>query len=478
MPSRYPTVVQDLIDWIRHDHRGEIRGWYKLVYYYAALLVPALIGLVALIAWVDPLPPNKAYMGTGQPGTAQHALAQRFASILGRHGVELVLIETAGVGENLQTLDADSSPVNASFLTAGSARTGQFPNLVSLGSIQYSPVWLFYRGQASHDQDPVRQFADKRIAIGLPGTNTRNVLERLFSLAGEEITSRPNLFELPHAEAAQRLVDGDLDAVFMVDGIASPTVRKLLATPGIRIFDFNLVDAYVKHAPWLDKVVVPRASIDLRSNVPDHDTDMLASSLSLLVEKDMHPTLQWLFMMAAREIGRDRSQFFAKPGFFPAYLDQSIPLGPIAERFLERGPPVLAEYLPFWLAVLIDRIWVSLLTFFLVIVPLALKILGWRDIPSNKTMQDSFEGARMVWMKISEAHSREDCLALHAELDQIQHLIDNAWLSGDDARKGFNFSAAANRVREAIDARMAELERQTGTAWTASRCPDSPDRRR
>jgi hypothetical protein len=169
-------------------------------------------------------------------------------------------------------------------------------------------------------------------------------------------------------------------------------------------------------------------------------------------------------MMAAREIGRDRGQFFSKPGFFPAYLDQSVPLSPIAERFLERGPPLLGEYLPFWLAALIDRMWVSLLTFFLVIMPLAMKILGWRDIPSHKTMQDSFEGARMVWMKIHATRSREDCLALHAELDQIQYLIDSAWLSGDDARKAFNFGTAATRVRDAIDARMAELARQTGSA--------------
>jgi len=219
MGFRYPTVVQDLVDWLRHDYRGEIRGWYKLVYYYAALLIPGLIAFAALIVWVDPLPPGKAYMGTGQPGTAQHALSKRFADILRRNGVDLVLIETAGVGENLDALDADSSPVNASFLTAGSAQPGQFTDLVSLGSIQYSPVWLFYRGQASHDEDPVMQFANRRIGIGLPGTNTRNILERLFRLAGEEISPRANLFELPHAEAAQRLINGELDAVFMVVGI-------------------------------------------------------------------------------------------------------------------------------------------------------------------------------------------------------------------------------------------------------------------
>lgn len=53
----------------------------------------------------------------------------------------------------------------------------------------------------------------------------------------------------------------------------------------------------------------------------------------------------------------------------------------MARRFYDSGPPLLQRYLPFWLAVLIDRLFVMLLPLFAVVIPLSKvipAIYNWR----------------------------------------------------------------------------------------------------
>ena len=48
-----------------------------------------------------------------------------------------------------------------------------------------------------------------------------------------------------------------------------------------------------------------------------------------------------------------------------------MPLAPEAERFYRNGPPWLQRYLPFWLANLIDRMWLVLISIIAVLIPLS-----------------------------------------------------------------------------------------------------------
>jgi len=48
-----------------------------------------------------------------------------------------------------------------------------------------------------------------------------------------------------------------------------------------------------------------------------------------------------------------------------------FPFAREAERFYRSGPPVLQRHLPFWLANLIDRMWVVLVSIIAVLIPLS-----------------------------------------------------------------------------------------------------------
>ncbi len=57
---------------------------------------------------------------------------------------------------------------------------------------------------------------------------------------------------------------------------------------------------------------------------PPKDVSLLASTVTLVVERDTHPALQWLFLRAAESISQDRTEFFSKPNHFPEYVDRNV----------------------------------------------------------------------------------------------------------------------------------------------------------
>ena len=181
-------------------------------------------------------------------------------------------------------------------------------------------------------------------------------------------------------EAAEALMQGNVDAAFIIAAPEEPVVQVLLRTPGVSLMSFAQADAYLRRFPFLSKIVLPQGAADLVRDFPPEDTVLLAASTNLVVREDVHPAVQSLLLQAAREV-HGRTGFFQARGEFPAYKDNSLPLSPEADRFYRSGPPFLQRYLPFWAAVLVDRAVVVLLPAFALLFPLfriAPAIYRWR----------------------------------------------------------------------------------------------------
>ena len=453
------SVWPDFFHYFRQDFGRELSGWSYIIRYYGMLTPLLALGLIALFIYVDPIPPKKAYIATGQAGSSYQMLSEKFAEYFARHGFELVLVETPGLDQGFEKLHDDKSPVNATFLTAGSVQGSDFPDLVSLGSVQFSPLWLFYRGPVLSGPTAVDQLLEMRAAVGMPGTNTHNILKKLLELHGITYQKRPNYFELPHKDAADEFIKGNIDAMFVVDGIDAPTVQKMLAVPGVNIFDFNLIDAYIKNLQFLEKVSIPRGALNIQNIFPPQNTELLASSITLLVEKSTHPVHQWLFLMAARTISDERNQFFARPGFFPAYLDRSMPLSPIADVYYKSGVPAVFRYFPLWVASLFDRAWVVLLTLLAVIYPLFKAFTDWRNFPSKKLLGNYFQDLREVEESLIHAQTKDEIEHYLAEFDELEKGLMTRWC--DDSQLGSYYAArmtALRNIRATAASRMATLK--------------------
>ncbi len=454
------SVWPDFLDYFRKDFGREIRGWMKVFKYYGMLTPLAIIAMIAIFIYVDPIPPKKAYLASGQPGSSYRVLSEKFAEYFAKHGFELVLVETPGLDEGFQKLNDDKSPVNASFLTAGSAKADKYPELRSLGSIQFSPIWLFYKEPELGKTPSLAELRKMRIAIGLKGSNTQNILRQIWALHGLTYSDDDDLLiELPHQQAAEDFANGKLDAVFIVDGIDAPNVQKLLTTPGAQIYSFNLVDAYVKKLPFLEKVTIPRGSISLSDTFPSKDTEMVSSTVTLLVEKTTHPVHQWLFMMAAKKISNDRNQFFAKQGFFPAYLDQSMPLSTIANQYYSTGIPDVFEYFPLAIASLFNQAWVVVLTLIALIYPLFKFFSNWRVFPSKKLLGDFWQDVRDIEEDLYAATTAEQVQHHLDEFDDLEKDMTSRWFDDGDLGQFYAMRMTTLRqIRARGQARLEELK--------------------
>ena len=349
---------------------------YLLATAWPIVLITA-IGLVVAYQFVEPAPPRQITISTGSESGAYHAYATRYAALLAAKGIRLEIRTSAGSHENLARLERGEADI--AFVQGGIAPpAGPEPSpLRSLGSVAYEPVWVFYRGEQRIDK--LHQLDRRRVAVGEDGSGIRGLALQLLE-ANEIPADSPGLLPLAGLDAAEALQQGEIDAAFIVAAQEAPVVQVMLRSPGVQVVSFSQAEAYLRLFPFLSKVVLPRGVISLVRHVPPRDAVLLATTANVIVHEDLHPALVSLLLQAMTEVN-GKGGFFQRAGEFPAYKDQNFPLSAEAARYYQSGPPFLQRYLPFWLAVLVERLFVMVLPIVMLSLPLlkfAPAIYSWR----------------------------------------------------------------------------------------------------
>jgi TRAP-type uncharacterized transport system substrate-binding protein len=343
------------------------------------------VGLLAIAYWLlDPTPPHRVVLATGQDQGAYAEFGKRYAQILKENRVEVRLKKTAGAAENIALLRQPGGDVDIAFVQGGAdadrpVASGDSADdddgLVSLGSLFYEPVWLFYRGDSAQrllkvpELTSLAQLPGWRVNIGEPGSGVPNLARRLLEANGID-SATITLVREAQTPAVVGLLEGRIDAIIFASAPESLLVQMLLQTPGIRLFDFAQAEAYARRFPWLSPVTLPRGVVDLARDIPPADVRLVAPTATLVARKETHPALIQLFVEAAQQV-HGGAGWFRKKGDFPNANNTERPLAGEAQRFYTSGPPVLQRYLPFWLANLVDRMWPVLVTIVAVLIPLS-----------------------------------------------------------------------------------------------------------
>lgn len=329
----------------------------------AVLLV--ILGFILAYQFVQPAPPDHIRLVTGQTDGAYYLFGQQYRKRMQAEGIQLEVLASAGSIDNIKQLaqgDAEAALVQGG--TTGN--TPEEAHLVSLGSLYFEPIWLFHRKELPITR--LTDLQDRSVAIGSPGSGTRALALQL--LADNDINpSNSPLLELTGRAAADALLEGRIDAAFLVASPMSPVVRALLDAEDIRLMSFARAEAYTRTHRFLSAVVLPEGVINLKRNLPDRPTTLLAASANLVVRDDLHPALVDLLLQAAQGV-HEQGGWFEQSGQFPAPEYLVYPLSSAAERFYKYGPPLLQRYLPFWAATLVDRLKVMLLPFLALMLPL------------------------------------------------------------------------------------------------------------
>ncbi len=124
------------------------------------------------------LPPRTMVIVTGAEGGAYYEIGMRYRTILAREGITLQLRPTTGSVENLRQLRDSKSGVSAGFLQGGTTTKKESPELESLGTIFYEPLWLFVRSEIGAGVQALR---GRRLSIGPEGSGGRALALQIMS---------------------------------------------------------------------------------------------------------------------------------------------------------------------------------------------------------------------------------------------------------------------------------------------------------
>ena len=323
---------------------------------------------VLTVVWViRSAPPRTITLTSGPEGSSFQRWAAAYQKALATHDVKLEVLPSAGSLDNLQRLQSAGSPVDLGFVPGGLSSEANLSGLVSLGSVAYQPLWVFYRNPAPFVR--LSDLAGKRIAVGATGSGTRALALTLLLANG--IAGAPTTFvDLDAGAAATALLEEKLDAVFLMGDSASlQTLRSLIRAPKVQLFNFTQADAYVRRYAYLSKMQLPQGSIDLGKNLPAQDVVLIGPTVELVARKGLNSALTELLLEVAKEV-HGRAGLLQKRGEFPAPVEHEIPLSEDAVRYYKSGQGVLYRtFHSFWLASLVNRLLVAVVPLALVLIP-------------------------------------------------------------------------------------------------------------
>jgi len=416
----------------------------------ALVLVLVLAGLFwALLQVLEPPPPRRVSITTGGPSGAYHAFAQRYAEAFRREGITLELRPSAGSVENLARLADPAAGVAIGLVQSGLGDPQRQPGLLSLASVAHEPVWLLHRPRPGVPApDSPIALAGGVIAVGPEGSGTRVVALRLLEAHGLAVPPQ-RLSPLSGSEAVQALIEGRVDALFLVAAVDAPSVMQALEA-GLVPVSFARADALVRRMPWLSKVTLPRGVISLARDLPAEDVSLVAVAANLVVRDDLHPAITYLLMDVATQVHRPPTLLSA-PGEFPSERQLDFAHSAQSQRYFRSGRPFLQRYLPFWVASLLERLALTLMPALAIVLPLARwlpGLLGWRAMSRILKLYHEIEqlDAR------GELDPQRRASAL-AHLDRVEGLLRGANLGARRHMEKYHLKAHLEMLRARLGAR-------------------------
>jgi TRAP-type uncharacterized transport system substrate-binding protein len=397
-------------------------SWRDLGLSFGPILLVSAAAIYLAVRLIQPAPPNTLTIAAGPNGSSFWNAAEHYKAILARNGVTLKVLETQGSLDNLQRLEDPHVHVDVGFVQGGMSAPGaQHDDLMSLGSVAYVPLAVFYRGPVV---TRLSELKGRRLAIGDEGSGTRALALTLLKANGIEPGGDTELLPLNGDEAASALTDGRIDAVFLTgDSAQPPTMAKLSRTPGVHFFDFTQAEAYARRFAYLSVISLPMGAFDFARNMPPHAIELIAPTAELVAREGLHPALSDLLIEAAKEV-HGRANLMQHANEFPAPLVHEFPLSDDAERYYKSGKSFLYRTLPFWIASLADRVIVLLVPIIVVLIPglrLVPGIYRWRVKSRIYKMYGALIAIEREAMADPEPAARD---ALIDRIDAIENAVN------------------------------------------------------
>jgi TRAP transporter TAXI family solute receptor len=420
----------------------------KDVIYFSLYVVFIVAVLVTAYRFVNPAPPDHIVMMAGDGEGDYLNYAKAYQAEIKDEGIRVDIRKSSGTVENLKALQDPTSDADVGFVIDGLASSEQDPDLVSLGSLYYEPIWIFYRG--SRELTRLSQLQGLKISLGEHGSGTEALALRLLETAG--VTDSGHAFQFMTWDAAEEsLRAGRVDAAFFVATPEDPQIEELIADSSIRLMSLDQAEALTKHLPFLHELKLPHGAINLKQNLPAHDTQMLAATTTLVAKEDLHPALIYLLLKAATQIHNEPGIFESK-GEFPTDKDYELPMADAAKQYYKSGTPFWQKHLPFWLAILVDRFILVGLPLIALIYPMIKAVPRFFQWRTKNKIYKRYGELKYLETQILNEVNHEQYQAHLRQLDVIEDRVN-------DMKLPLDFSEHVYVLREHIDLVRRSLQR-------------------
>ena len=410
---------------------------------------PFLVLAVALLLlaywWLDPNPPRKVTLATGPAQSAYEEFGKRYAKALSAEGIEVVLQPSEGSAANLQLLR--DGKVDLGFVQGGTSDYSETDQetLASLGSLFVEPLWLFYREESARQVTAtatlttLTQLQGLRINIGTAGSGVPSLMTKLLD-SNRIDPSTLKISKLEQTPATVAFLGGELDAIVFASAPESLMVQMLLQTPGVNLMNFAQSEAYSRRFAFLTPTLLPRGVVDLAGNIPPQDVRLVAPTTALITRNTTHPALLQLFAQAGNDI-HGSAGWFKRAREYPNIENNELPIAKEAERAIKAGAPMLQRYLNFWVANLVERMWLVMGIIIAILLPLSRivpplyafrvrsRIFRWYGQLRNIENRIDFEDNRALLQELNQLETRAEKIAVPLSYtDELYALRNNIHL--------------------------------------------------
>ena len=320
---------------------------------------------------VSPPYPKKLTIASGNKSGGYFLFAQRYKKFFAKQGIDLQVLETAGSVENFQLLK--NKKVDIAFIQGGvvaAVDPDGKSSLKSVASLYYEPLWIFTR--VNLHIKALTELRGKRIGIGAPLSGTKLVASQLLTLNG--ITSENSQLVTSNFKESERLLrEKKLDAAFFIGSVEGLVVKNMLKNKNFKLMNFRRHHAYSRNFLFIKEIHLYEGMIDLSQNIPAEDLIIISTVSTIAVRDDIHTAIVQLLLSTMQKVHGSRSPLHPSIEF-PSLDYLELPIHHTAVSYFRYGPNILYRYLPFWLASIVYRFGLFLLSIITILIPL-LKIL-------------------------------------------------------------------------------------------------------
>ena len=420
-----------------------------------SISVFSFVGLVVLAAIfysVASAPPTTLTITSGPEGSIFYTNACKYAANLARYGVTAKVLPSHGSLENLQRLSDPTFRVDVG-LVQGGVTNAAMDKLFSLGSISHQPLLVFSRVASL---ELLSGLAGKRVVVGPEGSGTRSLALALLDANGIKVGGTNTLLDWEPKVAYQALIEGRVDAVFLMgEDASSDVLRALLRSPDIHLFNFKQAVAYSRRLTFLSVLELPEGSMDFGKNIPSHEISLIGPTVELVARPGLHPAISDLLLDAAREV-HGKPTLLQRKGEFPAPLEHDFPISPDATRFYKSGKTFFYRYLPFWLASFTSRVVLVFLPMVVVMIPLVRSIphlYFWRV---RTLIYRWYRALLAVERELLHAAEPPNGPRLIKRLDEIERAVNKMRIPASYADQFYSLRGHIDFVRNLVAERAAK----------------------